>query len=357
MGDGRRKGRQECAAGAWTPPTGSSSLPGRMPGLDPGFPGRMPGLDPGGSLMDDQEHRSGSRTARRGCYDFLCSPLAGFLARVDLGVCVGPRGLVRRRRGSCSADACVLLSPFAAPRPLPGSARLCSGLHSLLRLSLSAPSELLLLFLTSPSFPALPLLFFSLSITAILADLHCGFHLLYLPQRSAAGVLGTCLWPRVVGSESSGRVASENRTGRGGEAKAGAQQRRLFLPKASSPFPRQGCSLKSFPPAQILERAALLTPEGPRPLPLAVPSVTPTMKTHQRRVVETLICLSCLVAKLCLTLCDPRDCSLPGSSVPRISQTRILEWVAILSPEDLPDSGIEPVSSALADGFFFFLNR
>ena len=200
MGDGRRKGRQECAAGAWTPQTGSSSLPGRMPGLDPG-----------GSLMDDQEHRSGSRTARRGCYDFLCSPLAGFLARVDLGVCVGPRGLVRRRRGSCSADACVLLSPFAAPRPLPGSARLCSGLHSLLRLSLSAPSELLLLFLTSPSFPALPLLFFSLSITAILADLHCGFHLLYLPQRSAAGVLGTCLWPRVVGSESSGRVASENR--------------------------------------------------------------------------------------------------------------------------------------------------
>ena len=152
-------------------------------------------------------------------------------------------------------------------------------------------------------------------------------------------------------------MASENRTGRGGEAKAGAQQRRLFLPKASSPFPRQGCSLKSFPPAQILERAALLTPEGPRPLPLAVPSVTPTMKTHQRRVVETLICLSCLVAKLCLTLCDPRDCSLPGSSVPRISQTRILEWVAILSPEDLPDSGIEPVSSALADGFFFFLNR
>ena len=200
MGDGRRKGRQECAAGAWTPPTGSSSLPGRMPGLDPG-----------GSLMDDQEHRSGSRTARLGCYDFLCSPLAGFLARVDLGVCVGPRSLVRRRRGPCSADARVLLSPFAAPRPLPGSARLCSGLHSLLRLSLSAPSELLLLFLTSPSFPALPLLFFSLSITAILADLHCGFHLLYLPQRSAADVLGTCLWPRVVGSESSGRVASENR--------------------------------------------------------------------------------------------------------------------------------------------------
>ena len=32
--------------------------------------------------------------------------------------------------------------------------------------------------------------------------------------------------------------------------------------------------------------------------------------------------------QLCLTLCDPMDCSLQGSSVPEISQTRRLEWVA-----------------------------
>ena len=31
----------------------------------------------------------------------------------------------------------------------------------------------------------------------------------------------------------------------------------------------------------------------------------------------------------CLTLCDPMDCSPPGSSVHGISQARILEWVAI----------------------------
>ena len=31
----------------------------------------------------------------------------------------------------------------------------------------------------------------------------------------------------------------------------------------------------------------------------------------------------------CLTLCDPIDSSLPGSSVPGILQARILEWVAI----------------------------
>ena len=46
----------------------------------------------------------------------------------------------------------------------------------------------------------------------------------------------------------------------------------------------------------------------------------------------------------CLTLCDPMDCSPPGSFVHRILQARILEWVAMPSPGDLPDPGIEPTS-------------
>ena len=37
----------------------------------------------------------------------------------------------------------------------------------------------------------------------------------------------------------------------------------------------------------------------------------------------------CLVAKLCLALCNPMDCSPPGFSVHGILQARILEWVAI----------------------------
>ena len=36
-----------------------------------------------------------------------------------------------------------------------------------------------------------------------------------------------------------------------------------------------------------------------------------------------------LVAQSCLTLCNPMDCSLPGSSVLGILWARILEWVAI----------------------------
>ena len=39
-----------------------------------------------------------------------------------------------------------------------------------------------------------------------------------------------------------------------------------------------------------------------------------------------------LVAKSFPSLCDPLDCSLPGSCVPGISQARILECVAISSP-------------------------
>ena len=38
---------------------------------------------------------------------------------------------------------------------------------------------------------------------------------------------------------------------------------------------------------------------------------------------------ACMPAQSCLTLCDPMDCSLPGSSVRGIFQARILEWVAI----------------------------
>ena len=36
-----------------------------------------------------------------------------------------------------------------------------------------------------------------------------------------------------------------------------------------------------------------------------------------------------MLPKLCLTLHDPMDCSLPGSSIHGISQARVLEWVAI----------------------------
>ena len=54
----------------------------------------------------------------------------------------------------------------------------------------------------------------------------------------------------------------------------------------------------------------------------------------------------CLVAQLCPTLCNPMDCSPPGSSIHGIFQTRVLEWIAISFSRDLPNLGIESRSPA-----------
>ena len=40
------------------------------------------------------------------------------------------------------------------------------------------------------------------------------------------------------------------------------------------------------------------------------------------------------VAQSCLTLCNPVDCSLPGSSIHGFLQARILEWVAVSFSRD-----------------------
>ena len=58
----------------------------------------------------------------------------------------------------------------------------------------------------------------------------------------------------------------------------------------------------------------------------------PLWKTVWRFLKKLKIELSCccyLVAKSCPTLCNPMDCSPPGSSVHGILQVRILKWVAI----------------------------
>ena len=73
--------------------------------------------------------------------------------------------------------------------------------------------------------------------------------------------------------------------------------------------------------------------------------------------VNKLACLHAKLLQLCLTLCDPMNCSLPGSSVHRILLARILDWVVILSsrgsspPRDQTKVSMSP---SLASSFFFF---
>ena len=76
----------------------------------------------------------------------------------------------------------------------------------------------------------------------------------------------------------------------------------------------------------------MFVPRGDRDLGLAY-------QTHPGRAAELQLCAQarqCMkvksekeVAQLCPTLSDPKDCSLPGSSVHGIFHARVLEWGAI----------------------------
>ena len=61
---------------------------------------------------------------------------------------------------------------------------------------------------------------------------------------------------------------------------------------------------------------------------------------------------SCSVIQSCLTLCEPLDYSLPGSSVHGISQARYWSGLSFPTSGDLPNPGIEPNVGVLAGRFF-----
>ena len=57
----------------------------------------------------------------------------------------------------------------------------------------------------------------------------------------------------------------------------------------------------------------------------------PVTEKYIVTIIKLNICLHTKSLQLCLTLCDPMDCSPPGSCVHGILQARILEWVAVPS--------------------------
>ena len=66
----------------------------------------------------------------------------------------------------------------------------------------------------------------------------------------------------------------------------------------------------------------------------------------------SLLKVKVLVAQLCLTLCDPMNCSLLGSSVYGILQARILEWVGVPFSRGSSQTGEWTQVSHTADRFF-----
>ena len=75
-----------------------------------------------------------------------------------------------------------------------------------------------------------------------------------------------------------------------------------------------------------------------------------------KNVIHKTVYLLCAKSlQLCLTLCDPMVCSLPGSSVHGIFQARMLEWVAMPSSRGSSQSRSQTKvsnGSCIADRFF-----
>ena len=52
-------------------------------------------------------------------------------------------------------------------------------------------------------------------------------------------------------------------------------------------------------------------------------------KQYKKKCLTSLITAAAKLLQSCLNLCDPIDCSPPGSPISGILQARTLEWVAI----------------------------
>ena len=73
----------------------------------------------------------------------------------------------------------------------------------------------------------------------------------------------------------------------------------------------------------------------------AEPGGLPSMGSHRVGHDWSDLAAAAAVAKLCLTLCNPMDCSLHGSSVHAIVQVRNWSGLPFPSPGDFPNSGID----------------
>ena len=95
------------------------------------------------------------------------------------------------------------------------------------------------------------------------------------------------------------------------------------------PSPTPGVHSDSHPSSQwchpAISSSVVLFSSCPQSLP-ASESFPTYFKIQVASFIE-----NAMLLQLCPTLCDPMDCSLPGSSVHGILQARILEWVAVPS--------------------------
>ena len=92
------------------------------------------------------------------------------------------------------------------------------------------------------------------------------------------------------------------------------------------------------------------------PVPFAPPTWSPLLLNKYNWLLCTFlqaaVKMKVIVAQSCWTLCNPMDCSPPGSSVHGILQARILEWVAISFPRGSSQQRDQTWVSWIAGRFF-----
>ena len=155
--------------------------------------------------------------------------------------------------------------------------------------------------------------------------------------------------------------------------KVNQNMRRLKKKNSPSSFVTQGSRL-GFASSMLylLWEAALSMNASPRHSHvcahvtfISTSTLTPTWESRELVIVcyshQWCACssLCCVVTQSC-PLCNPMDCSPPGSSVHGVSQARIPEWVAISSCRGSSDPETEPMSPAspaLAGGFLPLSHR
>ena len=72
-------------------------------------------------------------------------------------------------------------------------------------------------------------------------------------------------------------------------------------------------------------------------------------QSRESRHNPTSVCLRAKSLQSCLTLCNPMDCSPPGSSVHGFSRQEYWSGLPCPLPGHLPDPGMEPTSPALQE--------
>ena len=77
----------------------------------------------------------------------------------------------------------------------------------------------------------------------------------------------------------------------------------------------------------------------------------------QQPCVCVCVCVCVLAGQSCPILCDPMDCSLPGSSIHGILQARLLEWVAISFSRGSSQPRNKTWVSCISGKFFYHLSH